>query len=159
MFDPVAVFEAQSGFGEVEESRGVCDAGPDHSRQEVEEGFLAHPDEQVGQQDRSLLVKCGVRFAVGPVDPPDRTDAARLFAVHFDALGVGLFAAGVPQVLQGAEFGERFVQPVMPGLDRGFVPPEMADFMGGISEYILVERPGIERNEVFAAVTARSAGG
>ena len=49
MFDPVAVFEAQSGFGEVEESRGVCDAGPDHSRQEVEEGFLAHPDEQVGE--------------------------------------------------------------------------------------------------------------
>ena len=86
-----------------------------------------------------------MRFAVVAVNTPDRTDMACFLTVGVDVSGIGFFAAGVAYVLQSTEFGKRFVQPVVPRFHRSLVPPEVADFVGGVLEYIFIECSGTEQ--------------
>ena len=93
-----------------------------------------------------------MRFAVVAVNTPDRTDMACFLTIGVDVSGIGFFAAGVAYVLQSTEFGKRFVQPVVPRFHRSLVPSEVADFVGGVLEYIFIECSGTEHNEIFTAV-------
>ena len=84
-----------------------------------------------------------MRFAVVAVNTPDRTDMACFLTIGVDVSGIGFLAAGVAYVLQSTEFGKRFVQPVVPRFHRSLVPPEVADFVGGVLESLNVRELSI----------------